>query len=178
MKPTGHARFETPIGACGIAWGGHGVTKVSLPGEERREPRCTPAPPEIRLAIAGIVAVLRGERRDLSSLRLDMEGVEDFRRRVYEAARGVPSGQTVTYGELARRVGEPSGGQAVGVAMARNPWPVIVPCHRVLPADGSLGGFSAPGGVAIKRLMLEIEGAPEAGGPMLFADERLATAAG
>ena len=177
MTNTGYARFDTAIGPCGIAWGEGGVTGVWLSGEERHPRRASPPPPQVRDAIDGITALLAGAHRDLSRIVLDMEGVDDFLLRVYEVARAIPPGRTLTYGEVARRAGQPGAAQAVGVAMARNRWPVIVPCHRVLAADGSLGGFSAPGGVAVKRRMLEIEGAPEAGGPMLFADERLASPA-
>ncbi|HZP27547.1 MAG TPA: MGMT family protein, partial [Acidimicrobiia bacterium] len=88
----------------------------------------------------------------------DMHGIPRFHQRVYEAARAVPVGTTVTYGELAARVGSPASARAVGQAMAANPFPIVVPCHRVLSAGGRLGGFSATGGLATKRRMLAIEG--------------------
>ncbi len=95
-----------------------------------------------------------------------MERVPEFNRRVYAVARAVPPGETITYGEIAERIGERGAAQAVGQALGRNPFPIVVPCHRVLAADGGLGGFSAHGGVATKRRMLAIEGA---GAPTLFA---------
>ena len=110
-----------------------------------------------------------GETIDLSLIPLDLHGVSVFHQRVYEAARRIPLGQTSTYGALADVVGAPGGARAVGQAMGRNPVPLLVPCHRVLAADGGMGGFSAPGGVATKRRLLEIEGADLAEAPRLFA---------
>ena len=110
-------------------------------------------------AIDGIVALLRGEKRDLRELVLDIDGAAAaFNRRVYELARTIPPGATMTYGDIARRLGSPGTARAVGQALGQNPLPIVVPCHRVLAADGRMGGFSAPGGVATKRRMLEIEG--------------------
>ncbi len=87
-----------------------------------------------------------------------MTGVPDFHRRVYDIVRCIPPGQTLTYGDIARRLGLPGSAQAVGRAMGRNPFAPIVPCHRVLAAGGKDGGFSAHGGVGTKRRMLVIEG--------------------
>ena len=109
-------------------------------------------------AIDGIVALLRGDKRDLREIILDFHGVPVFNRRVYEIARTIGPGATLTYGDIARRLGRPGTARAVGHALGQNPWPIVVPCHRVLAADGRMGGFSAPGGVATKRRMLEIEG--------------------
>jgi methylated-DNA-[protein]-cysteine S-methyltransferase len=100
---------------------------------------------------------------------LDMEGVPPFHRRVYEAARQVPPGQTLSYGEIAARAGSPGSARAVGQALGRNPFAILVPCHRVLAANGKLGGFSANGGVDTKRRMLAIEGAKPAGSREPFA---------
>jgi methylated-DNA-[protein]-cysteine S-methyltransferase len=123
----------------------------------------------VRRAIDGIVALLRGEASDLSAVALDMNAVPAFHRRVYDAARGVAPGSTVTYGEIAARLGEPGAARAVGQALGRNPFAIIVPCHRVLAAGGKVGGFSANGGVATKLRLLSIEGAP-AGGQMALFD--------
>jgi len=101
---------------------------------------------------------LAGRLRDFSAVLLDLDGLPTFTRRVYEAARAVPAGQTVTYGELAARCGSPGGARAVGQAMARNPVALIIPCHRVLAAGGRLGGFSGPGGLDLKVRMLALEG--------------------
>jgi methylated-DNA-[protein]-cysteine S-methyltransferase len=87
-----------------------------------------------------------------------MTAIPAFNRRVYEAARRIPPGQTQTYGEIARTIGEPHGAQAVGQALGHNPFAIIVPCHRVVGADG-FGGFSAHGGTSTKMRMLTIEGA-------------------
>jgi methylated-DNA-[protein]-cysteine S-methyltransferase len=109
-------------------------------------------------AIAQIDALLRREPDDLVSLALDMTGVPDFNQRVYGLARRIPAGRTVTYGEIARRLGSVGLARAVGQALGRNPFAIIVPCHRVLAANGMSGGFSAPGGVSLKRRLLELEG--------------------
>jgi methylated-DNA-[protein]-cysteine S-methyltransferase len=169
--------FDTALGRCGIAWGPRGISAVQLPEADeqalrRRLARTTPSahesppPPEVQNAIDAIIALLDGEPRDLATVALDMERLPEFNRRVYAVARVVAPGETITYGEIAERIGERGAAQAVGQALARNPFPIIVPCHRVLAAGGALGGFSARGGVATKRRMLAIEGA---GAPTLFA---------
>ncbi|WP_442874844.1 methylated-DNA--[protein]-cysteine S-methyltransferase [Amycolatopsis sp. NBC_00345] len=116
-------------------------------------------PDVVRVAVEGIVALLGGERRDLVEVGLDLSGVPEFNRRAYEVARAVSPGKTVTYGDIAHRLGMPGSAQAVGQAMGHNPFPIVVPCHRVLAAGGKDGGFSAHGGVQTKRTMLVIEGA-------------------
>ena len=105
------------------------------------------------------MALLGGARPDLTSVPLDLSGVPEFHRRAYEVARTIPPGRTLTYGDIAHRLGQPGSAQAVGQAMGHNPFPIIVPCHRVLAAGGKDGGFSARGGVGTKRRMLVIEGA-------------------
>lgn len=160
--------FETALGTCGIAWGDRGVRSVALPDPDparvraRLERAATAAgavPAPVRSAIARIVALLDGPcEDDLADVVVDLEGVPEFHRRVYALVRRIPPGATLTYGEVARRLGQPGSAQAVGQAMGRNPVPPIVPCHRVLAAAGD-GGFSAPGGVETKRRMLAIEGA-------------------
>ena len=123
---------------------------------------------QARDAIAGVVALMRGEPRDLLEIRLDMAGVAAFERRVYELTRAIAPGHTRTYGEIARDMGEPGASRAVGRALGRNPFAPIVPCHRVLAAGGATGGFSANGGVATKMRMLLIEGARVNHTPDLF----------
>jgi methylated-DNA-[protein]-cysteine S-methyltransferase len=115
-------------------------------------------PPHVQQAIDAIVALLRGETIDLSFVTLDMDGVPEFHRRVYEIARTIPPGATLSYGEIASRLGEPHAARAVGQALGRNPFPIVVPCHRVLAANGRTGGFSAPGGTSTKLRLLAIEG--------------------
>ncbi len=117
--------------------------------------------------IADIAALLRGERRDLRHVMLDLQRASDFERRVYTAARDIPPGKTLSYGDLAERLGERALAREVAQALADNPCPLIVPCHRVMAAGGKTGGFSAPGGVATKLRLLSIEGA-QPDGPMLF----------
>jgi methylated-DNA-[protein]-cysteine S-methyltransferase len=165
--------FETAIGTCGVSWSAVGISGVALPREQalshpRRE-ASTAVPDGARSAIAGMVALLDGERCDLLSVALDEQGLDEFRRRVYTATRKIAPGTTATYGEVARAIGEPGAARAVGAALAQNPFPIIVPCHRVLAATGDLHGFSAPGGIATKRRMLEIERAPGFTQTALFA---------
>jgi methylated-DNA-[protein]-cysteine S-methyltransferase len=122
----------------------------------------------VRGAIDGIVALLGGEARDLSDVELDMRQVAPFHRRVYEAARAIPPGATLSYGEIAARLGEPGAARDVGSALGQNPFPIIVPCHRVVGAKGKLGGFSAHGGVKTKLRLLSIEGVQAPGTAPLF----------
>ncbi len=179
MSAAGFTLFDTAIGRCGIAWNHRGVAGVHLPGGSdgktrerilRRFPGAeeTAPPPAIRQAIDGITALLAGEPRDLSSVALDMDGVQELHRRVYEIARTIPPGETLTYGEIARRLGDPLQARAVGQALAQNPFAIVVPCHRVLASGGRTGGFSAPGGTDTKLRILEIEGARARAIPTLF----------
>ena len=175
----GFALFETAIGACAIAWGERGVVGVQLPEAsaarmrtrmQRRFPDAPEAVPPavVQRAIAGIVALLQGEVRDLAEVELDLDRVPDFERRVYEVARNIAPGATLTYGEIAARLGAPGEARAVGEALGQNPFPLVVPCHRVLAAGGKPGGFSANGGVVTKLKMLAIEGAVVNHTPSLF----------
>lgn len=179
MTQRSFALFDTALGACAIAWSSIGVAGVLLPGmdaartrhaAERRFGSDAEADPPaaVREAIAGIVALLAGEPVDLSFVVLDLEGIEAFERSVYDAARRIPRGRTATYGAIAADLGDPSLARAVGQALGRNPFAVVVPCHRVLAAGGLIGGFSAPGGSATKRRLLAIEGARAGAGPDLF----------
>ncbi|MGH2883126.1 MAG: methylated-DNA--[protein]-cysteine S-methyltransferase [Solirubrobacteraceae bacterium] len=165
--------FETKIGTCGVRWSEAGINEVVMPRSRGLTGEGVEAssdvPDRVREAIADMVALLDGERRDLRWVALDDRHVDAFRRRVYAATREVGPGATASYGEVARAIGEPRAAREVGVALAQNPFPIIVPCHRVLSASGALHGFSAPGGIATKRRMLEIEGAPGFTQEALFA---------
>jgi methylated-DNA-[protein]-cysteine S-methyltransferase len=165
---TAFALFETTIGGCAIAWSSAGILALQLPAANddrtrarvlRRWPdaREDAPPPTVRNAVDGVVALLSGAAVDLSTVPLDMEGVPAFERRVYEAAR-----------DIAARLGDPGAAREVGQALGRNPFAVIVPCHRVVAAGGKTGGFSATGGVTTKLRLLEIERAQLGGGPTLF----------
>jgi methylated-DNA-[protein]-cysteine S-methyltransferase len=151
----GYTRFDTAVGRCAIAWGGDALTGVWLPEADARTE--TAPPPWVQDAIDAICALLDGQDADLGDVPLDQSGVSDFARSVYEAARTIAPGQTLTYGEIADRIGAPGEARAVGWALGRNPFPVVVPCHRVVAASGKLGGFSAPGGTQTKLRLLAIE---------------------
>lgn len=177
--------FDTALGRCGIAWSAAGLRAVQLPSADdaatlarlalaaRLRPPgaltdaidpidpidAAGAPAGVAAAIEAIVGLLRGEPRDLREIVLDTVDTAAFALRVYGAAREIAPGATLGYGELACRIGEPGAARAVGRALGANPWVIVVPCHRVLAAGERPGGFSAPGGVATKRRLLEIESA-------------------
>jgi methylated-DNA-[protein]-cysteine S-methyltransferase len=178
MTSLGFALFDTAIGCCGIIWSERGVAGVQLPGRGRgatnnhvlqRFPKArAAAPPDlVQCAIDDIVALLGGVSRELGRVVIDTQGVSDFARRVYDVARTIRPGSTLSYGEIAERLGDRTLARDVAEALSQNPFPIIVPCHRVLAAGGKMGGFSAPGGVRTKLRLLSIEGA-QAGEPTLF----------
>jgi methylated-DNA-[protein]-cysteine S-methyltransferase len=172
----GIVAFDTQLGTCAVRWTDAGIASVRLPSARVVDlPRIEDGefvPATVQDAIAGIQRVLAGDPVDLAFVVLDDREVEPFRREVYAATRSVPSGSTVTYGEIARAIGrsDAEGARDVGAALARNPTPVIVPCHRVVGANGKLTGFSAPGGLETKRRMLELEGAPGYGQQRMFGE--------
>lgn len=179
MAGRGYTVFDTTVGRCGIAWGHAGIVGVQLPEareiETRRrmlrqypEARELRPPSDVEAAIEGIAALLRGQPADFSDVTLDMAGVSPFNRRVYEFARTIPRGETMTFGEVAKRLGASGASHAVGQAIARNPFTVLVPCHRVLAAAGETDGCCANSGVISKRRLLSLEGARAGGSPTLF----------
>ena len=179
MKTGGYAIFDTAIGRCGIAWSERGIRALQLPEADddktrarmlRRMPELAAAAPpaSVGRAIEAIQALLRGGKIDLSSVALDLGQVPEFNRQVYEIARTIPAGETMTYGEIATRLGDLQLSRAVGQALGQNPVAIIVPCHRVLGADRKPGGFSAGGGVHTKLKILSIERAHIGGTRDLF----------
>jgi methylated-DNA-[protein]-cysteine S-methyltransferase len=162
--------FETATGFCAIAWSDTGITRFMLPSStadatehnlRRRLPEAQPGTPPtyVVTAIEAAKRYFAGEQMDFSELQLDLTGQGEFFRKIYAAARRVSWGHTTTYGALAKELGAgPEAAREVGQAMAKNPVPLIIPCHRVLAAGNKLGGFSAPGGSATKERMLELEG--------------------
>ncbi len=157
--------FPTAFGPCRLAWNGADLTAFALPGSDQAstaEPVGLPAatPDWVRALVARVQRHLAGEPQDFTGLALDYSMVSPFARRVYEATRKVPAGRTCTYGELAGMLGElPGASRAIGALLRVNPWPLIVPCHRIVGAKGRLTGFSAAGGVRTKARLLAIEGA-------------------
>jgi methylated-DNA-[protein]-cysteine S-methyltransferase len=174
----GFSAMPTALGAIGVVWGDHGILQTWLHAGtlalaraqiRRTYPRAVESsPPEsVAAALAEIAALLEGDPRDLRAAELDMRSVPEFDRRVYEVARTIPPGSTMTYGEVARALGEePMRARDVGQALARNPFAPIVPCHRIVAAGGKLGGYSAPGGASTKRRLLELEGAAIVAAPV------------
>jgi methylated-DNA-[protein]-cysteine S-methyltransferase len=162
--------FETASGFCGIAWSDVGITRFQLPVRSaeaternllRRLPGAEPGKPtpQVLQAVAAVKRYFDGEKIDFSDFQLDLDGQDGFFKQTYAAARRVGWGQTTTYGTLAKELGlAPEAARDVGQAMAKNPVPLIIPCHRVLAAGGKVGGFSAPGGSGAKIRLLELEG--------------------
>jgi methylated-DNA-[protein]-cysteine S-methyltransferase len=162
--------FETALSFCAIAWSDAGVARFQLPVKSaeaaersmrRRVPGAEPreSAEDIAVVVAAAKRYFGGEETDFSDVRVDLAGEDAFFSRIYAALRRVAWGRTTTYGALAKEVG--AGREAardVGEAMAKNPAPLIIPCHRVLAAGGRIGGFSAPGGARTKMRMLELEG--------------------
>lgn len=168
MSTTGFSLFDTPIGRCGIGWNASGIATLALPEakvtatrarlrERHPEAKETTPPKDVALAIERILALLRGEASDLAAIAVDLSGLPPFHRRVYEMARTIPPGTTLSYGQVATRLGSPGSARAVGQALGRNPLAIVVPCHRVLAANGKIGGFTANGGLDTKRKLLAIE---------------------
>lgn len=184
-KPVSYTAFATAIGTCGIAWGPDGIVGASLPEDSSedlqarftgRHPHAQEGDPpsDIQAAIRRIQALLQGEADDLADIALDETDLSEFSRRVYEIARLIPPGATRTYGDIAKEMGGLHLAREVGQALGRNPYPIIVPCHRVLAAGGKTGGFSAPGGIQTKFRMLAIERAKTDTTPSLFDELPLA----
>jgi len=176
---SGFCLFQTALGHCGIAWRAGLLLGAQLPeaGEAQGRMRMrrrfaqlseTAPPPWVGEVIERVRALLAGRRDDLCDVPLDLDGIAPFHRRVYEITRAIPPGRTLTYGEVAARLGEPGAARAVGQALGHNPFAPIVPCHRVLAAGTGGGGFSAEGGVATKLRMLQIEKAQMGSDPGLF----------
>lgn len=169
MAGRAYTIFDTGIGRCGIAWGHAGIVGVQLPEAREIETRKRlfhlypdaremRPPPNIEIAIEGIGALLRAEACDFSEVTLDMTGIHAFNQRVYQIARGIPRGATVTYDEIAARLGASGAVHAVAQAIARNPFVIIVPCHRVLEPGSYADKISPHGGTISKRRLLSIEG--------------------
>jgi len=171
--------FETSLGWCGLAWTETGLAAVRLPAPDReaarkavlrQEPGAAEAAPPVWAAavIADIQDLLAGGKPDFSDAPIDFSQVPAFNAGVYAITRAIPPGETLTYGEVAARLGDKNLARAVGKALGENPWPIVVPCHRITAAGGKLGGFTAPGGAGTKLKLLAIEGAKAAGQPELF----------
>ncbi len=169
-KVLSHTLFETALGTCALAYGPSGIAGLQLPEADLDEtvsrllmrfPRARQQVPQgqVAEAISAITTLMATGRGDLAFINLDMTGIAPFAQAVYARLRQVKPGFVTTYGELANEVGDPGAARAVGIAMAKNPFPIIVPCHRVMAAEGKSGGFSGGGGLITKFKLLQIEGA-------------------
>jgi len=169
MSGRAYTIFDTAIGRCGIAWGHTGIVGVQLPEAREIETRKRlfhlypdaremRPPPNVEIAIEAIAALLRAEACDFSDVTLDMSGIHAFNQRVYQITREIPRGATLTYSDIAVTLGASGAAHAVAQAIARNPFVIIVPCHRVLEAGGYADKISPHGGLISKRRLLSIEG--------------------
>ncbi len=180
MESSGVTIFETEIGPCGIAWRGQKIVGVEIGDADEKETRYRlrerfpgaddkEAPAFVTRAVEGVRALLAGADVDFSGTPLALDAQPDLNRQVYEIILELKTGETTTYGAIARRIGDVSLSQAVGYALGKNPFPIIVPCHRVLGSNGKVGGFSAAGGTATKLKLLNIERARTSSEPDLLA---------
>jgi len=162
--------FDTALGRCGLAWGEAGIVSVSFPEADDEATKASlrrrakdaeegAPPPDIQRVIGDIKALFNGEPRDLAYADLDLTGLPQFDREVIGLALAIKPGETKTYGDLAKALGDVSYSRRVGQALGRNPFPIIAPCHRIVGAGGLMTGFSAPGGTDTKHRLLKIEGA-------------------
>jgi methylated-DNA-[protein]-cysteine S-methyltransferase len=179
MTGRGYAIFDTGIGRCGIAWGPSGIIGVQLPEvreiDTRRrlfqlypDARELRPPPNVQVAIEGITALLRGAGCDFAEVALDMTGIPAFSQRVYAYTRAIPRGETRTYAEIASALRASGAVYSVAQAIARNPFMIIVPCHRVLEAGNYADRISPHGGAISKRRLLSLEGTSPSSGKTLF----------
>ena len=179
MAGRGYSVFDTGVGRCGIVWSEAGVVGVQLPEAREIETRRRlfqlypdareQRPPEnVEIAIEGIVTLLRGQPSDLSDVTLDMSGIHAFNARVYTFARTIPRGETRTYGEVAASLRASGAAHSVAQAISRNPFMIIVPCHRVLEAGSYADRISPNGGTISKRRLLSLEGAGSTSSKTLF----------
>ncbi len=153
-------RFPTAFGDCAMAWDETGLLSFSLPGGDLPAATTEPPPPWLAELIARVQAHLNGQFQLFADVPYAFANVTDFEHRVYELSLAIPPGETRSYGELAAKLSLPPGGsRAVAAALGANPWPLLVPCHRIVGADGRMTGFSGPGGIRTKTRLLALEGA-------------------
>jgi methylated-DNA-[protein]-cysteine S-methyltransferase len=160
-RPMPHATFATPLGTCAIAWSDAGLTRFLLPDPDRGTNDTEADPPAwVVTIIERVKRHLAGEPQDFADVPYDFGRMPEFNRAVLRATLAIKSGRTATYGEIATAIGQPlAASRAVGAALGSNPWPLLIPCHRIVAAGGKMNGFSAPGGVATKVKLLALEGA-------------------
>ncbi len=177
MSAVKYCLIDTEIGTFGLAWTGKGISRAALPdsrpgavGQRMARYGSRSGAPEEEIAelVADIQAYGRGERIEFDDVPLDLDGQPEFNRKVYDDILKLRWGETTTYGEIARRLGDVALSRAVGAALGANPVPLIVPCHRVLGSNGKAGGFSAPGGAGSKMKMLAMEKAASPEGQFSF----------
>jgi methylated-DNA-[protein]-cysteine S-methyltransferase len=167
---TAWTTFPTSFGICGVAWTHEGIIAFCLPEASEKQMRtrlknitCNSEslealPSWIKQLIRKVKAHMAGDSQNFSDMPLNLNGTSEFQRSVYLAAQKIPSGNVITYADLAKAIGKPKAARAIGNALAKNPIPLIIPCHRIIASSGKLGGFSAPGGFKTKSALLHCEG--------------------
>lgn len=164
MPCTFRSLFSTPLGVGVVHASKIGIIKVELPDISRIEAVCMENDQEFNssrqtdYASDLIQRYFRGEVVDFNDIAVDLTGIPPFRCKALRAIRGIPYGEIRSYGEVATDCGSPGAARAVGGAMASNPVPIIIPCHRIVGCNGRLTGFSAPGGETVKMMLLRMEG--------------------
>lgn len=168
MAELNYHLFESALGVIAIAWRDDTVVRLLLPQSDtgamaRKMEAFGATAADPAAAVTEIIEMVRryagGENVDFSAVNVSAGEVGEMREAIYAVLRQVPHGETLTYGDLAKRAGYPGQAREIGEAMGKNPVPLIVPCHRVVAAGGKIGGFSAPGGSVTKEKMLKLEGA-------------------
>lgn len=163
-EPLGTLEFSAGAFRCSLTWSAAGIRRLSFrrrrsaPAPEA-EAFGAPLPPYVRTARQELVTYFSGWKPDFHAVPLDLEGYGDFSRSVYRTVGRIPYGRTLSYADVAERVGNRRAARAVGMCMKKNPVPILIPCHRVIRGDGRAGGFSSPGGAGMKVLLLRMEGA-------------------
>ena len=166
MRAKHYTIFKTSLGWCGIIYGNKGLIKMYLPGMKKKTLEKTifsfyenlvEGTSSIKMVIKNIYNYFKRNNAQLN-FPIDMEAMTEFEKKAYKRTMQIPFGKVKTYKWLAEKIGVPGGARAVGNVLGRNPVPLIIPCHRVVRSNGKLGGFSAPGGISLKRKMLLIEG--------------------
>lgn len=152
--------FDTPLGRCGLEWQDASLTRFMLPGFTPQPEREAAPPPWVEALIARVGRHLAGEFQDFSDVPYNFSTHPPFLVEVLRANLRVKAGHTATYGEIAQAIGQPpAASRAVGAALGANPWPLLIPCHRIVAASGKLTGYSGPGGIDTKARLLALEGA-------------------
>jgi len=155
--------FDSGLGRMAVTASSKGLLTITLP--QRSSPQAAGPPPEFAELVGQLTAYFEGKRISFLKYELDLCGATPFQTKVWEVTRSIPYGETRNYRWVADQIGNPEAARAVGQALGKNPLPIIIPCHRVIASDGSLGGYS--GGLEMKRQLLNLERTSLSANPLL-----------